>query len=192
MASLFDGENFNANLLPARWTEPNFDDAAWKPATVDKTIAKTLNAQLNEPIKIIQEITPVKVLKVKEGTYIFDLGQNIAGWVKLTIPYNPAQAITFRHGEVLDEMRNLEKANLDLQKQLKETRQEKATEKRSSNKLASEKGMLTPGTICSLEREGNTWKFLRLKNEEVFYLFISPLNLSSTAKWYFKPKNEVR
>lgn len=118
MASLFDGENFNANLLPARWTEPNFDDAAWKPATVDKTIAKTLNAQLNEPIKIIQEITPVKVLKVKEGTYIFDLGQNIAGWVKLTIPYNPAQAITFRHGEVLDEQGQLYVSNLRAAKQI--------------------------------------------------------------------------
>lgn len=117
-ASLFDGENFDAKRLPARWTEPDFDDAGWKPATVDKTVSKILNAQLNEPIKVIQEIRPVKVVKVKEGTYIFDLGQNIAGWVNLTIPYNPMQPITFRHGEVLDENGQLYVSNLRAAKQI--------------------------------------------------------------------------
>ncbi|GAB3280578.1 hypothetical protein GCM10027347_55800 [Larkinella harenae] len=118
MASLFDGENFNAKLLPAKWMEPDFDDAGWKSVTVDKTISKTLNAQLNEPIRVIQEITPVKVFKVKDRTYIFDLGQNMAGWVNLKIPYNPAQPITFRHGEVLDEQGQLYVSNLRAAKQI--------------------------------------------------------------------------
>ncbi len=118
MASIFDGENFNAKLLPARWMEPDFDDAGWKSVTVDKTVSITLNAQLNEPIRVIQEITPIKVVKVKEGTYIFDLGQNIAGWVTLKIPYNPAQNITFRHGEVLDETGQLYVSNLRAAKQM--------------------------------------------------------------------------
>ena len=117
-ASLFDGENFNAKLVPAKWMEPDFDDSTWKPAIVDKTIAKTLNAQLNEPIRVIQEITPVKVVRVKDGTYIFDLGQNIAGWVNLKLPYNPAQNITFRHGEVLDETGQLYVSNLRAAKQI--------------------------------------------------------------------------
>ncbi|MBD2757636.1 family 78 glycoside hydrolase catalytic domain [Spirosoma validum] len=117
-ASIFDGEHFNAKLLPAKWMEPDFDDAAWKPATVDKTISKTLNAQGNEPIRVIQEITPVKVVRVKDDTYIVDLGQNIAGWVNLKIPYNPKQPITFRHGEVLDEKGQLYVSNLRAAKQI--------------------------------------------------------------------------
>jgi alpha-L-rhamnosidase len=117
-ASIFDGENFDAKLLPDDWLKPNFDESKWKPVTVDKSVDITLSAQLNEPIKIIEEIKPVKISKVNENTYIFDLGQNIAGWANLKLNYNPGGLITFRHGEVLDDEGKLYVSNLRGAKQI--------------------------------------------------------------------------
>ena len=111
-ASLFDGETFNAGLLPTNWQSPDFDDSKWESVVVDSSFSQTLSAQANEPIRVIQEITPVAVTKVKDSTYIFDLGQNIAGWINLKLSYNPHAKITFRHGEVLDDNGQLYVANL--------------------------------------------------------------------------------
>lgn len=117
-ASIFDGEHFNAKLLPEDWLKADFDDSRWKAVTVDKTITITLSSQLNEPIKIIEEIKPIKISKVGDNTYIFDLGQNIAGWANLKLNYNPGGPITFRHGEVLDDDGKLYVANLRGAKQI--------------------------------------------------------------------------
>lgn len=111
-ASIFNGENFNAGLLPKDWLQPDFNESQWKPVTVDPSIDITLSAQINEPIKVIKEINPVKISRVGENTYIFDMGQNIAGWVNLKLSYNPGDTITFRHGEVLDEEEKLYVDNL--------------------------------------------------------------------------------
>jgi alpha-L-rhamnosidase len=67
---------------------------------------------MNEPIKVLQEISPIKIISQKNGAYIFDLGQNIAGWVQLKLPYNPGNKLIFRHGEVLNEKGELYTANL--------------------------------------------------------------------------------
>lgn len=111
-ASLFNGEIYDARLEQKGWAEPGFDDKAWKPVTVDTGVSIELSAQINEPIEVVEDIRPIAVIPVKKGTYIFDLGQNIAGWVKLQLPYNPGNTITLRHGEVLDEDGSLYVANL--------------------------------------------------------------------------------
>lgn len=118
MASLFDGETFNAGLLPTNWQNPDFEDSKWEGVVVDSSVSQILSAQANEPIKVIQEIKSVAITKVKDSTYIFDLGQNIAGWVNLKLSYNPKTRITFRHGEVLDDKGQLYVANLRGAKQV--------------------------------------------------------------------------
>lgn len=117
-ASIFDGEKYNAGLLPANWMTPDFDDSQWKPVTIDRTVDKTLSAQINEPIRVMEDIKPVKITKVNANTYLFDLGQNIAGWTNLKLNYNPGQPITFRHGEVLDDKGALYIENLRFAKQV--------------------------------------------------------------------------
>lgn len=111
-ASIFDGELFDATLWQKGWDEPGFNDASWQKVIIDTTVSINLSAQMNEPIKVIKELQPVSVFKVKENTYIFDLGQNIAGWIRLSIPYNTDGKIIFRYGEMLNEDSTLYTANL--------------------------------------------------------------------------------
>jgi len=76
-----------------------------------------LSAQMNEPVKIVETLKPVKVFKSKNGTYIYDIGQNIAGWVELSLPYKTSGEIILRYGEVLNEDSTLYTANLRTAKQ---------------------------------------------------------------------------
>ena len=44
-----------------------------------------LVAQRSEPVRVIETIDPVSVNEIKPGVFIYDLGQNISGWVRLRV-----------------------------------------------------------------------------------------------------------
>ncbi|GAA4439951.1 hypothetical protein GCM10023091_22920 [Ravibacter arvi] len=117
-ASIFNGETYDARLEQNGWSEASFDDQNWRNVTTDPSITVQLSAQINEPIKVVQEIKPVAITAGKKGTYIVDLGQIVAGWVALSLPYNPGGPITLRHGEVLDDAGELYTTNLRAAKQI--------------------------------------------------------------------------
>lgn len=116
-ASIFDGELFDARYIPVNWMKPGFDTRHWDNVTVDSTVKLTLNAQINEPIKIVKEIKPINVFRAPNGNYIFDMGQNMAGWVHIKLPYNPGKKIVLRHAEILMEDSTLYTQNLRTAKQ---------------------------------------------------------------------------
>ncbi|CAN5218968.1 hypothetical protein BH23BAC2_BH23BAC2_03450 [soil metagenome] len=117
-ASLFDGEVYDARLDQIGWDSPGFDDSNWKAVNIDDSIDIILSAQLNEPIKVIDELMPVNVFKTKKkDTYIFDMGQNMVGWCRLTLPYNPGNQLTLRFAEVLTDDNTLYVENLRSAKQ---------------------------------------------------------------------------
>ncbi len=64
------------------------------------------------PIRIISEIKPVSVRPIASGTYIFDLGQNIAGVCRLSVGGVPGTIIKLRHAEILNPDGTLNVANL--------------------------------------------------------------------------------
>ncbi len=115
-ASIWDGETYDANLLQTGWDKPGFDDAAWDKVAVDTSVTIGLNAQMNEPVKQIEERRPVGVSQ-KGGAYIVDAGQNLVGWIELSLPYNPKAKVVLRYGEVLDEDGSLYTLNLKIAEQ---------------------------------------------------------------------------
>lgn len=116
-ASIFDGEVYDARYIPANWLKPGLNTDRWDAVTVDNTVTLTLNAQINEPIKIVKEIKPINVFRAPNGNYIFDMGQNMAGWVHIQLPYNPGKKIILRHAEILMEDSTLYTQNLRTAKQ---------------------------------------------------------------------------
>jgi alpha-L-rhamnosidase len=111
-ASFFIGEVYDARNERQGWDKPGFDDSGWIAATAYPNQKENLCAQLNEPIAVIDELTPVSFHKIGVDKYIFDLGQNMVGWCRLTLPYNPGRTIRFRYGEVLYEDGSLYTDNL--------------------------------------------------------------------------------
>jgi alpha-L-rhamnosidase len=116
-ASIFGGEVYDNSKSQAGWNQAGFDDSRWQKAIMDTAVSLTLNAQMNEPVRVIENIKPVRVFKTAKGTCIFDLGRNIAGWIKLSLPYNPGSTITIRYAEALDRDSSIYIANLRTAKQ---------------------------------------------------------------------------
>ncbi len=99
-ADNFAGETIDAGRIPRGWHESDFDDSAWDAAYVD-TAGHTLVPQPNEAIKVHAALSPVKIWE-REGKYMVDFGQNIAGHCELSVKGEPGQQITVRHGEWLN------------------------------------------------------------------------------------------
>lgn len=116
-ASIFDGEVFDERLNPRGWMKPGFDDSRWEDVYVEKSVLVNLNAQPNPPIKVVKELHPISVFQLRKSryettTYIFDMGQNMAGRVSLKLPYNPGRKIIIRYAEMLNDDSTLYTANL--------------------------------------------------------------------------------
>jgi hypothetical protein len=99
--------------MPAGWSSPGFDDAAWTAASVDTTVPTTrLVTQTDPPVRIVQERKPQSVTEVTPGTWIFDLGQNMVGKVRLHAQGPAGTRIRIRHAEVLNPNGTAYTANL--------------------------------------------------------------------------------
>ncbi len=61
----------------------------------------TLVAQCSEPVRIIETLEPVSRVEIKPGVWIYDLGQNISGYVRLRVEAPAGTRIQLRHGERL-------------------------------------------------------------------------------------------
>jgi alpha-L-rhamnosidase len=55
------------------------------------------------PAQVMQTVRPVSRRRVGEGTYVFDLGLNIAGWARIRVSGPRGTRITIRYGEILDD-----------------------------------------------------------------------------------------
>jgi alpha-L-rhamnosidase len=96
-----NGEHYDARMEMPGWSTPVFDDSDWQQAVVVDGPRGKLTAQYLPPIREMQEIRPVSVKQVKTGVYVFDLGQNIAGYSRIKVAGPAGTEITLKHGEKL-------------------------------------------------------------------------------------------
>ncbi len=81
---IYDGEVYDANLDHNGWTRPDYDDSMWNPVTLfDKPKAR-LMAHRMPAVKMMETFHPKELKVSKTGVRVFDMGQNFAGWVRLT------------------------------------------------------------------------------------------------------------
>jgi alpha-L-rhamnosidase len=132
-SDILDGEVYDARRELPGWDAPGFADSSWQPAGVcgldcpqDLGITGTqptsagqpkLVAQPNEPIRVITEIKPVALTEPQPGVYVYDLGQNMAGWCRMKLSGPAGTTVTRRHAEVLNPDGTIYTANLRAAKQ---------------------------------------------------------------------------
>lgn len=101
-SDLIMGEQYDARLATPGWDLPHYDDRNWKPVLIGPDVKAALVTQVDPPIRVDREIRPEKVTQIKPGTYIYDMGQNMVGIVRMRVRGQEGQVITLRHGEVLN------------------------------------------------------------------------------------------
>jgi alpha-L-rhamnosidase len=109
---ILDGETYDAGREMPGWDQPGFDDSTWRAATAFGRSAIERIAQPNEPMRVTQEISPVARTEPRPGVFVYDLGQNFAGWCRLNVRGPAGTTLSLRHGEVLNPDGTIYTANL--------------------------------------------------------------------------------
>jgi alpha-L-rhamnosidase len=111
-AGIYDGETCDARHDQPGWEQPGFNDRDWSPAKAFELDARKLVWLCNEPIRVVKELTPVKMTEPKPGVYVFDLGQNMVGWCRVKAAGGAGQTVVMRYAEMLNDDGTLYTANL--------------------------------------------------------------------------------
>ena len=92
------GEIYDARLEQPGWSAPGFDDSTWEPAEVAKTPSGRLQAQPLPPIRVVRTVPPTGSFAAGDSATIYDFGQNMTGWTRLTVSGPAGARVTIRHG----------------------------------------------------------------------------------------------
>ena len=108
----YDGEIYDARKEFNGWTLPGFDDSKWMNAERTAIPYGTLRGQMSPGMKVVKTLKPKSVTR-KGDKIIIDMGQNMAGWLKLRVPpLAEGDSIIIRYAEKLDSAGNIWTENL--------------------------------------------------------------------------------
>jgi alpha-L-rhamnosidase len=101
-SSTYGGEDYDATMEQAGWNKPGFDDKQWKNAVlVDGP--PLLQAQLNEPVKIMQRFAGKNRKQLNDNTWVYDLTQNFSGAPSITVNGVEGDTVRITPGELIKE-----------------------------------------------------------------------------------------
>ncbi len=101
-SDLYDGETYDARLERPDWSKAGYDDRDWVGVRLLDRDLRTLVAPSGPPVRRTELIAPVTITTSPTGRTIVDFGQNLVGWLRLSVHGKAGQTITLRHAEVLE------------------------------------------------------------------------------------------
>lgn len=113
---IYGGEDYDATLEQAGWDCPHFDDTAWKPVVLQEAPKGILTAQEALPVKVMNYYSPKSQTKTTldkaykrdksplqvDECLVFDMGQNLSGFPKITIRGKKGDQVKLVLGEAID------------------------------------------------------------------------------------------
>lgn len=111
-SDIYNGESYDARLEQEGWSSPGFDDDDWLPVRIGDPYEGRLIAPAGPPVRRIEEIKPIEILKTPEGDTVLDMGQNMVGRIRMTVSGEAGTKVSIRHAEVLDKEGNFYTENL--------------------------------------------------------------------------------
>ena len=97
----YDGEEYDARREFGAWAEPGFDDNEWETAQTVAAPGGRLVAEMMPPRRVLETRKPLAQHERSPGVWIFDFGQNLAGWCRLSAQGKAGTVVVLRHAETL-------------------------------------------------------------------------------------------
>lgn len=97
------GEAYDARLELGHWDQADYNEGgeqAWQPVSAWEQDAIPLVAQPDQPIRATQTLHPQGIEEVSPGVYVYDMGQNMVGWVQLRVRGEAGQRVQLRFAEM--------------------------------------------------------------------------------------------
>ncbi len=111
-SDIYNGESYDARQTKNGWSSAGYDDSKWWAAKVNDAPKTNLIAPAGPPVRKVQEIKPVKIIKTPAGETVLDFGQNMVGWVRFKVKGDAGTTVKINHAEVLDQKGNFYTTNL--------------------------------------------------------------------------------
>lgn len=102
MNSIYDGERYDARLELDGWSSPDFNSSGWRGVNIIEWDKRTLEAPLGPPVRRIEKLSPIGIIKSPSGKTIVDFGQNLVGRLSIKIKGPAGHTVTLKHAEVLE------------------------------------------------------------------------------------------
>jgi len=108
--SIYDGEVFDERKAIKDWSAASCSDCDWEHMKVANNIRVNvpehpvlgkLYDRLSLPIVIKETVKPIGFIHTPAGETVLDMGQNIAGWVRMRVHEPADTVIKLSHGEIL-------------------------------------------------------------------------------------------
>ncbi len=96
------GETYDARREASGWSTYLFNDSAWQPVAVTGRIEGKIQSYPGVTVQKILEIKPKARTEPGKGAYVFDMGQNFAGWVRLKVKGKAGTKVVLRFAEILN------------------------------------------------------------------------------------------
>jgi alpha-L-rhamnosidase len=110
---LRNGEVYDARLEKHGWCMPGYDDREWKSVEIIAAAGGALHSQQHTPIRVTATLKPASMKEVRPGVWVFDLGQNIAGWAQLRVSGAAGTEVTLRYAEKILENGDIDQSNIN-------------------------------------------------------------------------------
>jgi len=111
-SDIYNGELYDARMELTGWDQSGYNGSKWADALVFNKTNEILIAPQGVPVKAIEEIKPIKLIVTPKGETVFDMGQNMVGWVRLKVAGKKGDQVTLKFAEVLDKAGNFYTENL--------------------------------------------------------------------------------
>lgn len=111
-SDIYNGETYDARLENEDWNKPNFDDQNWFGVTLKEYGVENVVSSEGVPVRVTETIRAIEKIITPKGELVFDLGQNMVGWVRFRLKGKIGEKITLNHAEVLDPDGNFYTDNL--------------------------------------------------------------------------------
>ncbi|MDR6561985.1 MULTISPECIES: family 78 glycoside hydrolase catalytic domain [unclassified Arcicella] len=97
----YDGEEYDATKEMPNWNKVGFEDKNWLKVQLVQEAGGMFEAQMTENMKVMETIKPVSIKSLNANTYILDMGQNMAGWLRMRVTGKKGHKIGLRFAETL-------------------------------------------------------------------------------------------
>ncbi len=107
----YNGEEYDARKELTGWAEVGYNDSKWENAQRVRFPEGKVRAQMMPGMRVVERLN-VQSIKPLGNKFILDIGQNIAGWLRIKVRGNAGDSVVMRFSETLQANGELYTENL--------------------------------------------------------------------------------
>ena len=99
---LYGGQTIDARLWNKKWLQPAFKSRDWTGVHSVDFDDSVLTSYIGPTVTAQETLKPQQIWKSPSGRTLVDFGQNLVGWIRVTVKGSAGDEVVLRHAEVIE------------------------------------------------------------------------------------------